>query len=173
MYTRGGDQNFSLHCDNELAFFLDTVISHYYRCMHFYFYSTKSKMFILLPTFIYQYRISHWAILIRQRRMKVCYIALLWDTILCQSFVFSFEVYAGVISTPVNHIPPWASQNVIILYVGILKCSKMYITSTTHLNMTSLSSWIVYSSQSTFQTFKIVISVHKGMHIFLFIDLNL
>jgi hypothetical protein len=63
----------------------------------------------------------------------------------------SFEVHIGVISTPANHIPAWASQNVVILNVGILKCSKMYITSTTHLNMTSLSSWIVYSSQSTYQ----------------------
>jgi len=85
----------------------------------------------------------------------------------------SFEVYTGVISTPENHIPAWASQNVVILSVGILKCSKTYITSTTHLNITTLSSWIVYSSQSTYQTFLIVISVHKCMHIFLFTDLNL
>ena len=58
MYTRGDDQNFSLHCDNELAFFLGTVIYHYYPCMHFYFYCTKSKMIVLFPIFIYQHTIS-------------------------------------------------------------------------------------------------------------------
>jgi hypothetical protein len=96
MYTRGGDQNFSLHCDNELAFFLDTVISHYYRCMHFYFYSTKNKMLVLFPTFIYQNRSLHWAILIWQRRMKICHIVLLWDIILCWSFICEFwGLYRG------------------------------------------------------------------------------
>jgi hypothetical protein len=89
MYTRGGDQN-------ELVFFLDTAIYHYYRCMHFYFYSTKSKMLVLLPTFIYQYRISHSAILIWQRRMKARYIVLLWDIILRRSFFCKFwGLYRG------------------------------------------------------------------------------
>jgi len=88
-------------------------------------------------------------------------------------FFASFEVYTGVISTPANHIPAWASQNIVILNVGILKCLKMYITSTTYLNMTSLSSWIVYSSHSTYQAFLTVISVCNCMHIFLLTDLNL
>lgn len=103
------------------------------------------------------------------------YVILLCYEILfyAEGFFASFGVYTGVISTPANHIPAWASQNVVILNVGILKCSKMYTTSTTHLNMTSLSSQIVYSSHSTYQTFLIVISAHKRMHIFLLIDLNL
>jgi hypothetical protein len=131
MYTWGGDQNCSLLGDNELAFFLDTVISHYYPCMHFYLYCTKRKMFVSFQIFIYQYTISHWEILIWQRRIKVCYIALLWDFILCWNFVCKFWGLNRVISTPANHIPAQAPQNVGILNAVILKCSKMYITSTT------------------------------------------
>jgi len=99
----------------------------------------------------------------------LCYEILFYAEVL---FV-SFEVYAGVISTPANHIPTRASQNVVILNAGILKCSKMYIISIMQLNMISLSSQIVYSSHSTYQTFLTSTSVHKCMHIFLFTDLNL
>ena len=63
--------------------------------------------------------------------------------LLCHEILFyaeimfaSFEVHAWVISTSANHTAVWAPQNVFILNAGILKFSKMYITSTTHLNMT-------------------------------------
>jgi len=144
-------------------------------------------MLLLFPTFIYQYRISHWTIRIWHRRIKVCFIALLWDIILCQRFVCEFwgfhrgdfnpcKSYSSMGISKCCYFKCWDSQMLKNMHYFYHTFKQHIIILMDGLHVPfhlSLSSRIVYSSQSTYQTFLIVISVHKCKHIFLFTDLNL
>jgi hypothetical protein len=130
-------------------------------------------MLVLLPTYIYQNRSLHWAILIWQRRMKVCYIALLWDIILCRSFICEFwglyrgdfnpcKSYTNMGISKCCYFICWDSQmlkNLCYPYHTFKHDISIFMDCLHAPINQSVSSRIVYTSQSTYQTFLIVISV--------------